>query len=184
MHDLHEGDDIAQDVTLDCLASIQGGKTEISTMDITSFVWTMVIRRTLNVARAADRRDARALACVRNEDDMHSWMSPEAQVEHDELVALVKLTVASLPPMCRRLFPMVREDDASYADVALTLGITRRTVNELLVTARRRLRAALVDAVMIAQSVPLARPPRVTETPNDVTAQRVDVAAHRQDSAA
>ena len=184
LHDLADADDIAQDVTLECLASIEGRKMESIPTDITSLVWTMVIRRTLNVARAADRRDARALACVRNEDDMHAWMFPEAQVEHDELVALVKLTVASLPPMCRRLFPMLREDDASYADVALTLGITRHTVNEHLSTAQRRLRAALVDHGMIAPPVPPARPPRVTETPNDVTAQRVDVAAHRQDSAA
>ena len=181
---LADADDIAQDVMLDCLASLQGGKMELSTTDIASFVWTRVIRRTLNVTRAADRRDARALACVRHDDDMHAWMSREAQVEHAELEARIEVAVASLPPMCRRVFQMLREDDASYADVALTLGITRHTVNEHLSTAQRRLRAALVDAGVIAPPVPPARPPRVAETPNDVTAQRVDAAADRQESAA
>ena len=184
LHNLADADDIAQDVTLDCLAGIRSGKREIITTDLAGFVWTMVIRRALNVARAADRRDARALVCVRDEDDVHPWMYPEAQVEHAELEACIEVAVASLPPMCRRVFQMVREDDASYAAIALTLGITRHTVNEHLTTARRRLRATLVDDGMIAPPLPRACPPRVPQAANDVTAQRVDAAANRQDSAA
>ena len=115
---------------------------------------------------------------------MYGWMSREAQVEHAELEALVALAVASLPLMCRWVFLIVRDDDASYAAIALTLGVTRHTVKEHLPAAQRHLPAARVDAGVIAPPVPLACPPRVTETPNDMTAQPVDPVANRQDSAA
>lgn len=111
-------------------------------------------------------------------------MSPAAMVEHAELEAFIAQAVASLPPVCRRVFQMVREDDASYADVARTLGITRHTVNEHLTTAQRRLRAALVDAGMMVPPGQRACPPRVTEAASGVAAQRADATVDRQDSAA
>ena len=184
LHNLADADDIAQDVTLDCLDGIRSGSMEIITTDIAAFVWTMVIRRARNVARAADRRDARAVVCTRDEGDVHACTSPETQVEYAELVALIELTVASLPPVCRRVFQMVREDDATYAATALTLGISRDTVKEHLTAAQRRLRAALVDAGVLAPPVLRAGPPRVTCEGNDVPAQRPDPAADRQDAAA
>ena len=184
LHNLADADDIAQDVTLECLSRIRNGNMEIITTDIAAFVWTMVIRRALNVARAADRRDARAAVCTRDEGDVYGCTSPETQVEYSELVALIELTVASLPPVCRRVFQMVREDDASYAAIALTLGISRHTVKEHLTAAQRRLRAVLVDALVIAPPVPRACPHRVTTEANEVPAQRPDPAANRQDSAA
>ena len=184
LHNPADADDIAQDVTLDCLTSIQSGRMEIMPTDLSAFVWTMVIRRTLNVARAADRRDTRAVACVRDDDEMPIWMSPEATVECAELEAFVALAVASLPPMCRRVYQMVRDDNATYAAIALTLGISRHTVSEHLTTAQRRLRAALVNAEMIAPPVPRTRLTRLTAEANEVLAQRPDLAAVSQDSAA
>ena len=184
LHNLADADDIAEDVTLECLANIQTGRMEIITTDITGFVHTMVIRRALNVARAADRRDARAVACVRDDGEVHTWMSPEAKVEYAELEACIAVAVASLPPMCRRVFEMVREDNMSYANVARTLGITRHTVNEHLTTAQRRLRAALVDAGMIAPPVPRACRTDVTAESSEVATQSPDSTAARQHSAA
>ena len=184
LHHPADADDIAQDVTLDCLMALQSGRMDIITTDVAAFVWTMVIRRTLNVARAADRRDTRATACVRDGDEMPIWMSPEAQVECAEIEAFVALTVAALPPMCRRVYQMVREHNASYATIALTLGISRHTVSEHLTTAQRRLRAALVDAEMLAPPLPRTRATRLTAKANEVLAQRLDSAAVSQESAA
>ena len=184
LHNPADADGIAQDVTLDCLACLQSGRMEIITTDLSAFVWTMVIRRTLNVARAADRRDTRAVACVREDDEMPIWMSPGAMVECAELEAFVALAVASLPPMCRRVYQMVRDDNASYAAVALTLGISRHTVSEHLKTAQRRLRAALVEAGMIAPPAPRVSPHHVTEAASDVGALLEVFTADAQDSAA
>ena len=140
--------------------------------------------RALKLARAADHRDARALVCIRDDGDLHGWMSPGTQVEHDELTARVDLAVARLPLMCRQVFQMVREDDASYAATSLTLGITRHTVKEHLTAAHRRLRAALVNARVFAPRVPRAGPPRVMDKVNDLPAQLLDPATDRQDSSA
>ena len=184
LHNRADADDIAQDVTLECLAAIQSGRMATIQTDIAALVWTMVLRRTLNVARAADRRDARAVACVRDEDEVHTWMSPEAAVEYAELEAFVAQTVAALPPMSRRVFQMVRDDNMSYANVARSLGITRHTVNEHLTTAQRRLRAALVDAGLIPSRMSRTCRTDVKAESSEVAPQPPDPTAPRQDSAA
>ena len=171
LHNLADADDIAQDVTLDCLAGFRSGKQEIITTDVARFVWTLPIRRALNVARAADRRDTRATASIQDEGEVRAWMSHGAMVEYAELEALAALAVAALPLMCRRVFLVVGDDDTSYAAIALTLSITRDTPSEHLETGQPRLRAALVDAVMIASHMPRTCPPRVTCDANEAPAQ-------------
>ena len=184
LHDPDEADDIAQDVTAECLASIRSGRSGIITAGIKCLVRTMVLRRAMNVIRGDDRRDARAAACVPDEGEQDSWMSPEAMVEHAEAEALLAHAVAALPPTCRRVFQMVREDDASYAEVARTLGITRHTVKEHLMTAQRRLVAALTDAGMISPAEPHAPSSRVISNAEDVTGPQDQPAEGRHSSAA
>ena len=184
LHNIADADDIAQDVTPWCRAGIRSGGMEIITTDIAGFVRTMVIRRTLNVARAADRRDARAVVRVQHQADVQALTTAEALDVHAEREACIDLAVASHPLMCCRLLHMVREDDASCAALLLTPGITRQTVKEHLTTARRRLRTALVDDGVIALPVLRARPTYVMAEANEVHAQRPNPEADRQDLAA
>ena len=86
-------------------------------------------------------------------------------------------TIAALPPVCRRVYVMIREDDASYEAVGRTLGISRHTVHAHLKAAQRRLRAALLEQDLTS---PACRPERSEEPAlrqAHETLERIDSAA-------
>ena len=141
-----EVEDIAQDIVLQCLASLRSGKGVVITSGIACFVRTMVLRQVIDAFRASMRRENRSAEYARElTERTHVWMSPELGVEEAEFETFLDRTIASLPPICRRVYLMIREDDASYETVGRTLGISRHTVHAHLKAAQRRIRVALLE---------------------------------------
>ena len=156
-----EVEDIAQDIVLQCLASFRSGKGVVITSGIACFVRTMVLRQVIDAFRASMRRENRSAEYARElTERTHVWMSPELGVEEAEFETFLDRTIASLPPICRRVYVMIREDDASYETVGRTLGISRHTVHAHLKAAQRRFRAALLEQDLTSSA---CRPERSEE---------------------
>jgi RNA polymerase sigma-70 factor (ECF subfamily) len=143
--------DIAQDVVLDCLTTLRDGGRPFNVMENVGLVKTMVLRRLLSLHRANDRRAVRDAEHEQERaDSTHVWMQPDLGVEAQELEDILEKTIASLPRMCRRVFVMVRDQEASYQTVANVLGISRASVNAHVVSAQRRLRVALIEQGLLS----------------------------------
>ena len=109
LHDIGDTDLIAAHATLDRLASIVSRTICTFTARIASVVRRMLLCRAMNVARVANRRDARAGVCTPDTDHVHGGLPVDAMVAHDEKEAFK----------------------------APTFGITRPAANQQLTTARR-----------------------------------------------
>ncbi len=72
--------------------------------------------------------------------------SPNRELERKELRELMARAIEQLPADARRTFVLREVDGLSYAEIAEALGIPKGTVMSRLHHARRRLRAALVEA--------------------------------------
>jgi len=139
-----DADDIVQDVVLDCLATLREGGSPFDVQEHVGLVKTMVLRRFLNSVRGDDRRASRDAEHERDRSDStHVWMEPDLGIEACEIEQFFERVVASLPPMCRRVFVMVRTEGASYQLVANLMGISRASVQSHVVTAQQRFRVAL-----------------------------------------
>ena len=57
--------------------------------------------------------------------------------------AAVRRAIDALPPRCREIFLLSREDGLSYGGIATTLGISVKTVETQMGRALKSLRAAL-----------------------------------------
>lgn len=55
--------------------------------------------------------------------------NPEQKALDDELKDIIELAINSLPPRCRLIFFMVREENMTYKEVAEVLSISHRTVH-------------------------------------------------------
>ena len=86
--------------------------------------------------------------------------------------------------MCRRVYAMVREDDASYQADANVLGVSRPAECANVVMARRRIRTALLDQRLDSPPVPLGRWPHHTTPTSDLATRRAGMPERRDDSAA
>ena len=152
----HTAEDLAQDVVLKCLRDLRRGKNRMDIVRLGGFIRRIVRCRWIDGLRQrrcharGDAEHARAVAAR----GMHSWMSPALLMDEYELNAFLAQALASLPPMRRQVFMMVREEKATYETVAEHLGVTRGVVNAHIVGVQRLLRRELLRQGM-------ATPPRV-----------------------
>jgi RNA polymerase sigma-70 factor (ECF subfamily) len=72
--------------------------------------------------------------------------SPAGELERAELRALLARAIAALPEAARQTLELREIDGLSYAEIAKALGVPKGTVMSRLFYARRRLRAALIEA--------------------------------------
>ncbi len=66
-------------------------------------------------------------------------------LEHSELAGAIDRALATLPPRCRMIFTMSREQGLTYAEIARVLAISVKTVETQMGRALRSLRASLAQ---------------------------------------
>ncbi len=72
-------------------------------------------------------------------------INPEDLLIGQELEAFIAKVVDELPPQCRVVFRMIREENKKYKEVAEELGLSPSTVKHHLITAVRKIREALEE---------------------------------------
>ncbi len=119
-----------------------------------SSFYTWVYRLVMNQCLDARRRD-RSDRHVEFEDERSGELGqgapggppePAAELLRGELRGQMQRAIAALPEDARRTFLLREVDGLSYAEIARSLRIPKGTVMSRLHYARRRLRAALLEA--------------------------------------
>ena len=72
-------------------------------------------------------------------------LDPEQLLISAEMVNRIRQTIMGLPPQCRLIFQLVREDGLKYKEVAQILGLSTHTVRNQLAIAIRKIAAQLPD---------------------------------------
>ena len=74
----------------------------------------------------------------------------------DDTARALDSALASLPPRCREVFVLQRVNGLSYAQIATTLGIAPKTVENLMGRALQRLRKAMQESGHLGVAVLIA----------------------------
>lgn len=114
-------------------------KTGQDILHLKTYLYTAVRNRCLNYNRDHGRYrldDLDTAATLPAAD-------PGPALEWKELQHLLNEAVATLPPQCRTVFRLIREEGFSYKEAAAILHISPRTVETQLVRAIARLRTVL-----------------------------------------
>jgi RNA polymerase sigma-70 factor (ECF subfamily) len=99
-----------------------------------------VRNRAMSHRRRFVRRAGRMLAVVHDETTV---AASDDSLERDELLRDLDAAVASLPVRSREIFLLHRVNGLSYAEIGETLGISRKTVENLMGRTLQRLRKSL-----------------------------------------
>lgn len=67
--------------------------------------------------------------------------TPENEYISKETVSLINAAIEELPPKCKLVFKLIREDNMKYRDVAEHLGVSIKTVENHLAAAIKKMRA-------------------------------------------
>jgi RNA polymerase sigma-70 factor (ECF subfamily) len=66
-------------------------------------------------------------------------INPEAQLISNEMVRHINMAISELPPQCRIIFKLVKEDGLKYREVAVLLNISIKTVENQVGIALKKL---------------------------------------------
>lgn len=82
----------------------------------------------------------------------HDSKSPEDIMISKEQVVLIRAAIQSLPPRCRQIFVLVKEDGLTYEQVAVLLDLSKATVNVQMTIALKKIWTALDPALKYSNS--------------------------------
>ena len=150
-------EELAQDVVQEAFLKAYGS---LGRFEGRSKFYTWLYRLVFNLCIDTKRRD-RSLGQVEWSEEQALDVAPEAaaagigdpggatpsrELERKELRELMTRAIEALPEDARRTLVLREIDGLSYAEIAQSLGVPKGTVMSRLHYARRRVRAALVEA--------------------------------------
>lgn len=148
--------DIAQDIVSDVfikLWQIRGRLTEIDNLKVylftlaRNFSYNYLTRQFKRVVLSLDDADPDILVTI---DD------PEALCISADVVEKIRMAIRQLPPQCRIIFQLVKEEGMKYKEVAEVLHLSTLTVRNQVAIATKKIVALLPagfpDAVMVRGS--------------------------------
>jgi RNA polymerase sigma-70 factor (family 1) len=145
VHSPQMADDLSQEIFL----KIWENRATMSGVgSFRAYLFTAARNHTLNTLRSAFRREAtlnEVISHVRTGDTTYTGSSEPAsdRLLTHEYAAFLKKAVDDLPPRCREVFRLCREQSMSYEEVAAELGIARNSVRNHMVLSLKLLRKAV-----------------------------------------
>lgn len=141
---------LAEEVVSDVLIQIWQKRTSLAEInDLRLYLYTSIRNRAINYLKSKKLGlfelgetaeldwDGTQIALKSNELD------PEALIEFAELNLKVMAAIEQLPPKCRLIYQLVKEDGLKYKEVATLLHISAKTVEAQMTIAFRKLHEAL-----------------------------------------
>lgn len=107
-----------------------------------AYLFKTIQNKCINILRhrQVETKHAEVLSLVYAE---HRSVSPVQSLIALELSEHINKVIANLPPQCRKIFELSRHEGLTYNDIAITLGISVKTVELQISKALRILRSEL-----------------------------------------
>jgi RNA polymerase sigma-70 factor (ECF subfamily) len=114
---------------------------------LTSYLYQAVRNRALNASRNLDTR-RRAYQVHQRRRVQACYRTAEDQAHYHQVSEVIHRAIDQLPPRRRMVFLLHRQHDLTYAEVAQTMGIAKKTVENQMGRALKFLRQRLQEATL------------------------------------
>lgn len=133
----------AEEIVNDVFLKLWQGRSRIDQIEnISVYLYVAVRNTSTNYLRQVK---GRALAEIGEQAVHHFYLSPDPEqlLVTDELRKRIANAIDGLPPRCKLIFKLVKEDGLSAAEVATVLDVSYKTVTTQLTIALKKLEEAL-----------------------------------------
>lgn len=132
---------VAEDLSQDIFVKLWGRRRKLPAISsIDNYLFIVARNRTLDYFRSASRKKE----CLDlSEDILLSIASRDSsfeRIDDQSLINAVRMAVNSLPPKRRDIFMMSRFDGMSNDEIAVLMGVTRKTVENQLTLASSQIK--------------------------------------------
>jgi RNA polymerase sigma-70 factor (ECF subfamily) len=135
--------DVAEEIVQDVLLALWQRRDSLVVADsLRAYLFRATRNRALNHLRhvAIERKAEPELSVIEAPDAV----APSAMID-DEMDAALRSAIGALPPRCREVFELSRVSGLRYAEIAVALGISVKTVEAQMGKALRVLRVELAE---------------------------------------
>lgn len=132
----------AEDVVQDCLIKLWDNKNQLKEGTIGGYFATMVRNRCIDSLR-------KKKPVLVELDDVQLPTEDHSELEHSELKTKIDHAIDSLPGRCRQVFVLSRFEKMSHKEIAESLTISTKTVENQITKALKVISSALVMIVFL-----------------------------------
>ncbi len=141
-----ESEEIVQEVFLNVWC--KRGQLNVNA-DISAYLFRSVQNLSLNLIEHKKIANSYYAVIARVYENSSDDWSVDSQVQYAELQEKIEGAIATLPAECRRIFQMSRMEGLKYAEIAIQLGISIKTVETQMSRALSKLKTELKDFLTI-----------------------------------
>jgi len=138
VHQKQPAEDIVHDVFMQ-LWKKREGSPSIRNLEV--YLYVSVKNLSLNYLRNTSHRIVDI--AERSHEYIQFNADPETLLIHSEAVKKMNAAIRTLPPRCKLIFKLIKEDGLKYKDVATLLDLSIKTVEGQLAIAMRKLTRAM-----------------------------------------
>jgi RNA polymerase sigma-70 factor (ECF subfamily) len=139
--------DSAKEIVHDVFVKLWEKREEIDLEKaVKSYLYTSVNNRCLNFIRDNKKFDRNEFALEKNTEQA---FSTDESIETIEMRSIIEKSLESLPPKCREVFLMSRNENLKYQEIADKLKISIKTVEAHISKAMKVLRIDLAEYLTI-----------------------------------
>lgn len=125
-HDRQAANEVIEDVFIKLW---NNRKILPSLKSIFSYIYTLSKNEALNFINRKSTRDTKRILPVGDFGDAFSYRyDPDDVLISEENIQIINSAIGHLPPRCRLIFRLIKEDQLKYTEVAELLGISIKTV--------------------------------------------------------
>lgn len=145
-----KSEQVAEELVLDVFMKIWTGRELVSQIHhFDAFLFRVAHNKSIDFLRAA-ARDPRLQELLYEVTDLADSACADALVMEHEYEAKLRAAISLLPPQCKKVYTLSREEELTHDQIAQQLQISKATVNNHIVLAQRFIRNYLVKEIDLA----------------------------------
>ena len=145
--------DIAKDVVQEVFIKLWGNRQKLDiTYSLSAYLKRSVINTALNYLEKDKRSSKVGLEQIENRPQVNF---SDQKVSFDELSAQIDQAINSLPVRTRSVFVLIRQEEMTYNEVSIALGISTKAVEKEMMKALKLMREMLKNYLTAALIVGL-----------------------------
>ncbi|GGG40600.1 RNA polymerase sigma-70 factor [Hymenobacter glacieicola] len=153
--------ELAEEAVSDVFLKLwQKRTTLVEVKNINSYLYIAVKNQALNYLQKAENQPGLSLDEVPMALTVE-LMTPERELLTSELQAEIQRAVDKLPPQCKIIFRLIREDGLKYKEVADIMGISVKTIEVQMGIAIKKISVELQDHLRMRSSASASAANRV-----------------------
>jgi RNA polymerase sigma-70 factor (family 1) len=142
----------AEEIVSDVFIKIWQQRENLPPPDNIKFYLFKAVKNTaLNYLKSKDRRASHHSAWEVQVKRLQGRNPEEIMISKEEVTS-IQSVIRGLPPRCRQIFILVKEDGLTYEQVAHLLDISKATVNVQMTLAMKKIWGALDTALKVSHS--------------------------------